>query len=365
MRPRFEVSQGAIRMRTSGSPEATGATHPAFSKLYSMPDLEETTPGSGVYDHWSGGSSFSYWWEFLSAWGIIPGTNPKSLTLRIGGINYPVVIYEYDEDTTLSGSIGNSTNDSHGVVVICHGKLTLSNVTTAARKRGLFIWGDEISGSANMTQKGAHCSGQNLYLYSGVTVPATGGAGASSLLAQTAGTGDYQTLYSAAGSSPAGLGCGGGSSGKAFAGYVGGSATYGVAKAYSGAGANGSSYCGGSGGGGVHVENARSGSTYTQYAGNGALSAGGGGKFCREWAGGSATCYPDYVEDYRGTCAGGGLLVVMGKEISTLSLTATGTSNGSSTDNANSGGGCVVALANEIGSVSKSVGNGGYLIQEV
>jgi len=368
MRPWFEIIGSASRLRTSGSPEVTGTLCPGLSKLYSIPDLLETTPGSGVYDHWTGRPPFSYWWEFLSAWGIIPGSNPRSLTLRIGGINYPVAIYEYDEDTTLSGSIGNSTNDSHGVVVICHGKLTLSNVTTAVRKRGLFIWGDEVSGTAHMTQKGARCSGQNLYLYPGVTVPATGGAGAPKVLAAYI-PGINNSLvqeWSQTGSSPGGLGCGGGNSGVARAAYVIGTGEENAtAKAYSGAGGNGTSYCGGSGGGGAEVYNSYGTSTYTKYAGDGAISAGGIGTGWTRMPGGTTTEYTEAREGKRGTCAGGGLLVAMGKKISTLSLTAKGTNNGLHSEHADSGGGCVVALANEIGSVSKSVGNGGYLIQEV
>jgi len=357
VRPRFEVSAGAIRMRTSGSPEANGATHPAFSKLYSMPDLEEATLGSGIYDHWTGGTPFSYWWEFLSAWGIIPGTNPKSLTLRIGGINYPVVIYEYDEDTTLSGSIGNSTEDSHGVVVICHGKLTLSNVTTAARKRGLFIWGDEVVGSANMTQKGAHASGQNLYLYPGVTVPAAAGLGGTATANKPVGTYSV-TAGPTAGAAPS-LGCGGGYSGKAIA-YMTGSVcdgdSGGTIAASAGAGGRGTSYCGGAGGGDITACNPVAGSTYSPSGEAGSANGTLGGRSC--------TCTRGYATEWgsnRGGNTGGGLLVVTGKSVSG-SYASTG---GSGTGYGTSGGGCVVALANEIGSVSKSVGNGGYLIQEV
>ncbi len=364
MRPWFEIIGSAFRLRTSGSPEVTGTLCPGLSKLYSIPDLLETTPGSGVYDHWTGRPPFSYWWEFLSAWGIIPGSNPRSLTLRIGGINYPVVIYEYDEDTTLSGSIGNSTNDSHGVVVICHGKLTLSNVTTAARKRGLFIWGDEVVGTANMTQKGAHATGQNLYLYPGVTVPAAAGIGGTAYAYRPDGH-SGSSVYAGpnAGTAPS-IGCGGGFSGKAWATRPGSpcdpDTTGGTSHAYAGQGGRGTSYCGGAGGGGIMVMCYANTGSYTGRGENGSGVSTGGQYWQADDQNGK---YNPYSTTYRGSSAGGGLLVVTGRIVSGT-FTALG-GNSSHSYCGNAGGGCVVALANEIGSVSKSVGNGGYLIQEV
>jgi hypothetical protein len=334
-----------------------------------MPDLEETTPGSGIYDHWSGGSSFSYWWEFLSAWGILPGSaNPRTITLRVGGINFPVEIYEYDEDTTLSGSIGTSTNDNNGVVVICHGKLTLSNVTTAARKRGLFIWGDEVVGSANMTQKGAHASGQNLYLCSGRTVTATGGLGGSRAYAYRAqgASESYVAVAPVTGGTPS-LGCGGGYSGVAVAEKASkpfDPDTGGSVKAYSGAGGNGTSYCGGSGGGGVAVWNYSPGTTFT---GTGD-SAGNNGSTPGTSKNVKSDASDRYWDDHKGSDKGGGTLIITGKSVS-----GTFTSRGESVSYdlygwpypGSSGGGCVAVLANSPGSISISTGNGSSIIQEV
>ena len=357
MRPRFEISGPACRLRTSGSPEVNGAIHPAFSKLYSLPDLEETNEGSGIYDHWTGGAPFSYWWEFLSVWGILPGTtSPRSITLQIGGTNFPVDIYEYDEGTTLSGAIGTSVNDARGVVIICHGKLTLSGITTAARKRGFFIWADEVLGSANMTQKGAHCSGQNLPLYPGITVPATGGAGGtgatSSLVCPPGGD---NTIIGLSGGVPSELGCGGGDGGNAMTfGY---SWDSGSAYAKGGNGAVGTSYCGGAQGGHAYARVDSTGGYATScVAGNGGANGSPGGSgLCG--IDGVYTSYRVNSGDLDGNASGGGLLVVAGKIVSCSSLISLGTG---------AGDGCVVVLGNDVSGVATpSVGNGSYLIQEV
>lgn len=217
--------------------------------------------------------------------------------VTINNESYSIHAYVYENDTTINNQTFGDASDAATNMILVKGKgnLTFTGTTTTYRDtstaykggpKGFFIYCEGTltnNGIISMSQRGAKCNGQNVYLWKNQNdsyeyVPSTGASGATYCSQSFSNTSEdyyaYRYPYARTGNTPGtaiNRMTGGGGSGGIYVKSK-GSNTY-SGSISSGSGASGTSYSGGSGGGGATMGL----SSYRGGAHSGSSSGGSGG----------------------------------------------------------------------------------------
>lgn len=223
--------------------------------------------------------------EFLLDFVQKASTNTSSiqfsgvLDLIHNGTTITTQMSEYEGGSYSNLTFCNGTQDSQMCMVRFKGNTTLSGTNIpSVRKKGLVIYVDgdltiNAGATISMTARGAIASGQNLYLLSGQSIPATGangGVGVANGTSHINNTGYGNSKFNPLQGSD-------GTNGQTGGGAAGGSSNFNGYTCKGGNAAAGTSYSGGSGGGGC---TARQGSGT---GGNAAANGGIGGCAWTTW----------------------------------------------------------------------------------
>lgn len=124
--------------------------------------------------------------HILDALNTLTGNStPANSTIDVNGVSLDIEFQEYSTAQTISANtnLGSATADTIGTLVKYDSDLTIDigkTLSTSARKRGLYVLvkgNCVINGTLTQTARGASAAGQNVRLYTGYDVPATGAAG--------------------------------------------------------------------------------------------------------------------------------------------------------------------------------------------
>lgn len=177
-----------------------------------------------------------------------------AITLTINGINLNVHLYKLPPRTVIynNDQVKNifslCTTDDCATQIVLARSLTIEDDVTFTpphRCKGMIIYDVQDlvnNGTISMTARGAHATGQNVWLYNNEYVPAVGAAGAPSVNGWSGNPNTW--IWGGSGNNGTGRQTGGGGGG-----IAGGAWTWGSIWFWTGRGGNGTSFSGGTGAG--------------------------------------------------------------------------------------------------------------------